>query len=88
MSVAITVPDALKVALEEGGAIDFSKWALEAIVLEAVREGCVTRGEGGELLGLGFHEREAFYASRGVTYDLSDKEREHERADMARVFAK
>ncbi|MBV9679985.1 MAG: hypothetical protein JO185_26860 [Acidobacteriaceae bacterium] len=37
-----------------------SRWGWEALVLEAVREGLLSRGQAGELLGLGFHEREAF----------------------------
>ena len=62
------------------------RWALEALVLEAVREGLISRGRGGELLGLGFQEREELFARRGVPYDLSADERRREREDIRRIF--
>ena len=84
---AITLPDSLTSALEEGlGEVDLPLWALEAMVLEALREGLITRGHGGQLLGLGFYEREAFYARRGIVYDLDDEALERERGGRARVF--
>jgi hypothetical protein len=77
---ALQIPEEFKHAVEGRiAASDFSRWGFEALVLEAVREGLITRGYGGELLGLGFHEREQFYASRGVSYDLSDEDLAGER---------
>lgn len=83
----ITVPESLTNAVEEGlGKVDLPRWALEAMVLEALREGLITRGYGGEILGLGFHEREAFYAQRGVVYDYSDEDLAQERRDLERML--
>ena len=49
----ITVPESLSAAVEEGlGNVDLPRWALEAMVLEALRERLITRGYGGEILGL------------------------------------
>ena len=54
--------------------------------VEAVREGLISRGLGGEILGIGFHEREALYARRGIVYDYTEEDLDQERADRARVF--
>jgi len=48
---------------------ELARWALEAILIEAYRERLLSRGKLGELLGLSFHEREAFLAERGVPYN-------------------
>lgn len=83
----ITLPESLSAALDEGlGGGDLPRWALEALVVEAVRDGLITRGFGGDLLGIGFHEREALYAKRGVVYDYGDEDLQRERADIGRVF--
>ena len=84
---ALQIPEGFKRAVE--GKIaesDFSRWGIEALVLEAVREGLITRGYGGELLSLGFHEREQFYATHGVTYDLTEDDLSQESGDLRRLF--
>jgi predicted HTH domain antitoxin len=85
--IAVTLPEPLRVALEDGNeSVDLSRWTLEALVLEAVREGLISRGRGGELLGLGFHQREELFARRGVTYDLSEEELRKEQDDLQSIF--
>jgi len=84
-SVEVDVPEPLQSALL-GRVGSLSRWGWEALVLEAAREGLLSRGTAGELLGLGFHEREAFFARRGLTYDLSEEELQRERADAERIF--
>lgn len=71
----VTVPKSLAQAISQGqDPSAFERWALEAMVLEAVREGLISRGYGGELLGMGFHEREKFYADHGIVYDTTIEE--------------
>ena len=84
-SVEVQVPEPLRSVLL-GKVNSLSRWGWEALVLEAVREGLLSRGQAGELLGLGFHEREAFFAHKGLTYDLSEEELGRERADVERIF--
>ena len=84
-SIEVQVPEPLRSALA-GRVRSLSRWGWEALVLEAVREGLLSRGQAGELLGLGFHEREAFFAQRGLTYDLSEEDLQHERADVEHIF--
>lgn len=89
MSVAVSLPDSLQTALEEGeGPVDLQRWALEAMVLEALREGRITRRTAGRTLGLGFHEGEAFFASRGITYDLSEEDWEADKRARERMFGR
>lgn len=84
---AIKIPEEFKLAVEGRIATsDFSRWGLEALVLEAVREGLITRGFGGELLGMGFYDRERFYSGHGVTYDLSEQDLAQEQTDLMEIF--
>ena len=84
-SIEVQIPEPLQSVLL-GRVGSLSRWGWEALVLEAVREGLLSRGQGGELLGLNFHEREVFFAQRGLTYDLSEDELRRERAEAEQVF--
>ena len=78
-SIAVTVPESLRAAIEGGlGNVDLPRWALEAMVAEAVREGLITGGFAGQTLGLSFEERERFLAERGVVHDYSEEELEEQ----------
>ena len=84
----ITVPEGLVSAIEAGlDGVDLPRWTLEAMVVEAVRESLISRGFGGELLGIGFHEREALYAQRGIVYQYSEEELDAEQRDLERLLA-
>lgn len=85
--IQVEVPEEFRRLLaKERGESAVSRIALEAIVVEAVRRGLITRGFGGELLGLGFNQREEFYASHGVTYDLTPEELAKEHDDLKEMF--
>lgn len=85
--IQVEVPEEFQQLLvRERGEAGISRLALEAIVVEAVRSGLITRGFGGELLGLGFNQREEFYASHGVTYDLTQEELASEQDDLKEIF--
>lgn len=64
------------------------RWSYEALVIEAYREGLITRGKIGELLGMAFHEREAWLKERGVTYDFSEDELDADRQTLDRFLDK
>lgn len=82
-TLSVEVPEELRrILAERPGEAELPRWALEAIVLEAVREGILSRGRGGELLGLGFHEREALYARRGLVYSYDAEELAAEGRDL------
>ena len=77
-TLEVVLPDGLKGVLSTRMPSEerLSRWAVEAMVIEAYREGIISRGKLGEILGLPFHEREAFLAARGIpyNYDAADLE--------------
>ncbi|CAN5550069.1 hypothetical protein BH11ARM2_BH11ARM2_15880 [soil metagenome] len=89
MTIApIELPEKLRVAIEsEVGPTELPRWTLEALVVEAVREGLISRGYGGEILGLGFHQREEFYARRGIVYTYSEEDLDAEGKDLEQLLA-
>lgn len=79
MAVTVDLPETVEQALKERwGEARLSRKTLEALLIEAYREGLLSRGKLGELLGLGFQDREAFLNDRGVAYnyDLQDFEQD------------
>lgn len=85
--IPIEVPAEFRQVLaDQAGDASVPRWALEALVIEAVREGLVSRGFGGEMLGINFHEREKFFASRGIVYDFSETELDAEQRDLESFF--
>lgn len=86
--IQLEIPDAFREALEGHRTdADIPRLAFEALVVEAVRQGIVSRGFGGELLGLDFADREVFFGARGLTYDLppSDLEGDLTALDLAQT---
>lgn len=75
-TIKITVPDGfleiLGAHVPNEGLL--SRWSFEALVIEAYREGLISRGKVGELLGLSFHDRERWLSERDVPYQYSDQE--------------
>ncbi|HEY3284010.1 MAG TPA: UPF0175 family protein, partial [Armatimonadota bacterium] len=67
--LTLDVPEELAQELRDlWGESELPRRALEALVLEAYREGAISRGKVGELLGLGFHAREALLKERDAPY--------------------
>ena len=85
ITVEIPAPLTEALALQKSPAT-LPRWVLEALVVEAVRQRLISRGCGGELLGLSFGEREEFYARHGVTYELSDEELAEDEEARDRMF--
>jgi hypothetical protein len=88
-TVTIEIPPSLTAALAmEKGEDSLPRWALETLVIEAVREHVISRGFGGELLGLNFGQREELVARQSITYDLSSEELVQEEGDRDRMFGR
>ena len=86
-ATAIEVPATLASAvIAELGAAALPRWGLEAIVAEGVREGLLTTGEAGELLGLGYSETEAFLKRKGVPAVFTDEDMEQDGAHLREMF--
>jgi predicted HTH domain antitoxin len=77
-TIQIPIPESFRAVLGERAPDEakLARWSYEALVIEAYREGLITRGKIGELLNLPFHEREAWLKERDVPYlyDASDLE--------------
>ncbi len=68
--ISIEVPDKFRLAISDArGEDNISRWALEAVVVEALREGLVSRGYAGEILGFPGTLREEFFAKRGMPFE-------------------
>ncbi len=82
----VPIPEEIRLVLLEQGVDDsrLAKWTLEAMLIEALREGIISRGKLGELLNLGFQEREEWLASRGVEYAYDGDELQEDLAILAR----
>ena len=88
MTTSVPIPPTLGQAIvDELGAEALSRWGLEALVLEGVREGMLSTGEAGELLGMGYFETEGFLKAKGVPLLLSTEEFERDQADLREIMA-
>lgn len=86
--LTVEVPDELARIFppEEGGA-SLSQRALEALVIEAVREGRISRGRARELLRMDLEASEALFAARGLTYDHTLENLEEQLAAIRKAEA-
>ncbi len=71
--IAVDLPDDIAKRLETAWP-DVSRGALEAVALEAYRDGTLSREQVGRVLGLSFWETEAFLKERQayLAYDEQD----------------
>ena len=88
-ATTIRIPARLTQALAESlGETPLARWAIEAMVVEGVREGRLSTGEAGEFLGLGYFQAEAFLKAKGVSAALSDEEFAEDQADLREIVAR
>lgn len=84
-TIYIPIPESFRAILGQRAPDDvrLARWSFEALVIEAYREGLISRGKIGELLGLPFHEREAWLKERDVPYhyDATDLDQDREALD-------
>lgn len=83
MSVTVELPEPVERELATHWTeAQLSRKTLEALLIEAYREGLLSRGKVGELLGMGFQEREAFLNERGVAYNYGIEDFEQDLRTM------
>lgn len=75
MTLVLELPDAWKRLLGLDTA-DAPERAREMLITESYREGRLSRGQAAEMLGLGFHEAEAFLKRHGAEQQPSWEELE------------
>lgn len=85
-TIRVTVPESFKAILNTQAVDEQSleRWSLEAMVIEAYREGLISRGKIGELLGLSFYDREGWLKEREVPYLYDEEELKEERKALDR----
>lgn len=83
-TITIEVPAPLT---EELGEAAMPRWALEALVLEGVREDILSVGEAGQILGLGYFQAEAFLKEKGVPVLMSDEDFERDQSDLRTIMS-
>lgn len=83
-TIRIQVPESFREILSELASDEagLSQWSFEALVIEAYREGLITRAKIGEILGLSFHKREAWLKEREVPYLYDEKDLEEDRKTL------
>ncbi len=65
MTLVLELPDAWTRLLGLDAA-DAADRARQMLIMESYREGRLSRGQAAEMLGLGFHEAEAFFKRHGA----------------------
>lgn len=87
MSAGVELPEPIVQQMKDiWGEDQLPRVVTEAVVVEAYRQGRISRGKVGELLGMGFHERETFLKARNVpyTYCAEDLELDARTMDVLR----
>ena len=89
ITISIDLPEqAGKEFLDLWDQAALSRKVLEALVVEAYREGRISRGKVGEILGMGFHQREAFLRDRDVPYNYDQDDLQEDVETVARLSDK
>lgn len=81
MQIALELPEDIAKHLETAWR-DVSRGTLEAVAVEGYREGALTRGQVGRLLGLSFWETEAFLKERQAYLAYTEEDFEQDRRDL------
>lgn len=89
-TIQISIPESFRAVLGERAPDEarLTRWSFEAVVIEAYREGLITRGKIGELLDLPFHEREAWLKERDVPYLYDATDLEEDKKALDKIFGR
>ncbi len=82
MAITLDLPPEIEQQLEAEWNGDLSRKILEAIAVEGYRQGALSRGQVSELLGLSFHDTEAFLKERKAYSPYSAEDVEKGRAAL------
>lgn len=82
--IAVDLPEDIAKRLESAWG-DVSRSALEAVALEAYRDGTIGREHVGRVLGLSFWETEAFLKERQAYLAYDEHDLEDDRSDLDRL---
>ena len=86
MALTLDLPEVVEDELKRvWGEKEWHGKAVEALVLAAYREGLISRGKVGELLGMSFTEREQYLKQRDIPYNYGPKEFSEDRETTARL---
>jgi len=83
MHVDVELPEEIAKRLQAAWR-DLSRGTLEAVAVEAYRDGTLTREQVGTLLGLSFWEAEAFLERRHAYLAYTEEDFENDRMDIDR----
>lgn len=86
MIVSVEIPDSIAHQMNLSGA-QGSRRALEMLALEGYRSLELSRGQVGELLGIGFYETEEFLKTNGAEIKLSLEEFQGSSDALERLIA-
>ncbi len=85
----IEIPTTLSEAVSKSlGDTALPRWALEALVLEGVRELLISIGEAGEVLGFGYFEAEAFIKEKGAFPEVTEEDLMQDQADLREILVR
>jgi len=82
--IAVELPEDIAKRLESAWR-DVSRGTLEAVALEAYRDGTLSREQVGRVLGLSFWETEAFLKEWQAYLAYDEQDLEHDRGDLDRL---
>jgi predicted HTH domain antitoxin len=81
MQISIDLPEDIAKRLQDEWR-DLGRGALEAIAVEAYRDGTLSREQVGRILGLSFWETEDFLKRRQAYLAYTEEDLEHDRRDL------
>ena len=84
MTIGLELPEDIAKDLEASWH-DVARRAREAVAVEGYRDGTLTRGQVGRLLGLSFWETEAFLKERQAYLPYTEEDLEQDRRDLDRL---
>lgn len=84
MAITITLPQEVEASLEARWP-DLSRKATEALLVESYRQGLLSQGKIGELLGFSLDETEEFLSSHGALLHYNETDLQRDLETMKRL---
>jgi len=87
MNLTLSIPDGLAATLKVQGR-DLARSAFEALVAQGFREWQLSRAEVQDVLGLSWHETEAFLARYGCDRHYTEDDLAQDRQTLTELFGR